>query len=133
MKAREIFNRAVSLIGERDSDGNLSDDIGDYKNNAVDLLNTLISMVWPSECILRNIHTDSFRYVPPNISSLDDEVALHLSLCHGVIPFGLAYLFLLDEDLARANVFYKLFTEAESKLVYRLMKAKRQRITDVYS
>lgn len=132
MKAREIFERTISLIGERDADGNIAEDTGDFRHNAVELINTLLGMVWPSECMIRNIPAESYRYAVPALSSLEDEVPLHLALCHSVLPFGLAYLFLLDEDPIRAKAFYQLFYETESKLVYRFIKAQRQTITDVY-
>lgn len=131
MTARDLLERTLAIINERDSSGAVGD-IGDYEENSIELINTLCDMLWISNRILQESSAFHWQFAPSQLKSLDEEILLHPALCAPVLPFGLAYLLLLEEDRERAERYYVLFRQAETAALNYLSKSKRQPVRDVY-
>ncbi len=132
MTGREVYNKALAIINERDSDGAFNTDTGDYEKNAHELLNLLCSKLWCDDCIVRGIPARDWRYTLEEISSLDEELTLH-SVFMPCLAFGLASLLIHEEDSARADYYYKLFRDSENSIVSAFARATHGSVQDVYS
>lgn len=132
MKVRQAFERAMSLINERDSAGEFHSDVGDFEKNTPELVNSIVTLLWLDECIVRNVPVRDISWSFEPVSSMDDDIPLHEALASSVLPFALASLLVLEEDDKRANYFYSLYRNARDSVVSAFATANRSRIKDVY-
>ena len=132
MTARQVYERALSLINERDGRGEYHSDVKDFEENAPQLINSLITLLLPTQRIIekKGIREEGFDFEA--VSSLDDEVPLHRALSSGVLPFALASLLIIEEDVARADYFYKLFRDSEARVAESYASGSHGSIKNVY-
>ena len=133
MTAREVYNRAIALINERNGGGAYHDDVEDFEKNAPEVMNSIITLLWPSQCIIEKKRLEALSWDFSPIGSMDDEIPLHIALASGPLPFALASFLLLEEDAQRADYFYSLFRKSEENVVKTLSYATHGKIRDVYS
>ncbi len=132
MKARKIYERALALINERDGDGAYHADVRDFEKNAPEVMNSLISLLVCTDAVMKNKRVRESDLDYEGIKALDDEVPLHPALSSGVLPFALASLLVLEEDAERSSYFYKLFRDAEERLLSGFATGKRGPVVSVY-
>lgn len=130
--AQDIFDSAIKKIDEQNEStgATVTADTKPYLVRTVSLLNGLIPEVYP----FSDTYTPSGegkRPVCPLPTELTDELDLDQFLCTAVLPWGLAALFVLDDDKAKADFFWQRFEEmkAEAK---RTLPAETSSIEDVY-
>ncbi len=132
MTARAVYERALSLINERDAKGAYHSDIQDFEENADELINSLVTLLIADESIVTKVPIRELEEKLEKVTSLDSEVPLHISLCSGVLPYLLASVLISEEDSGRADYFYNLFKEAESRVVRGFCSAHHTSVIDVY-
>lgn len=132
MKVRQAFERAMALINERDSGGAYHSDVVDFEKNAPELINSIVTLLWLDECIVRNIPASEIKWDFQPVTSMDDDIPLHDALASGALPFCLASLLVLEEDAARADYFYRLYNNARNAVVNRFATALHGSVKDVY-
>lgn len=132
MKVREAYERALTLINERDSGGEYHDDVMDYEKNAPELVNSIVTLLWLDESIIRKIDVRDMGWDFPPMTTMEDEIPLHQALASGVLPYALASFMLLEEDGARAEYFYKLFSVARAEVTRAFASASHGSIRNVY-
>lgn len=132
MTARQVYNRALSLINERDGVGNFHSDVTDFEKNAPEIINTIITLLLPSECIIRGKKIRDLDTPFETVKALDDTIPLHDALASGVMPFYLAAIMILEEDSTRADYFMTLYRESEDKVVRGYSTACHSSVKSVY-
>lgn len=133
MTAREVYNRAIALINERSGRGAYHEDVEDFEKNAPELINSIITLLWPSQCIIEKRRIDSKSWDFSSLGSLEDEIPLNRALAEGPLPFALAALLILEEDKERSEYFYSMFRASEDKIVKSFSSASHTSVRDVYS
>jgi len=132
MTAREIYQRSLVLLNETGSQGEGQYDTALFEKNAPTLINMLIVMLDELDCFIKNKKVQENQYESQCIETLDDTVFLHPIITENIMPFGLAYLLILEEDSARASVFYKRYREEKEELKNRFRSVKRHTIRNMY-
>ncbi|MBQ7897995.1 MAG: hypothetical protein IJ323_06190 [Clostridia bacterium] len=132
MTARQVYTRALSFINERNGVGAYHTDVSDFEKNAPEIINTIITLLMPSECIIRGKKIRDLDTPFEEIKSLDDTIPLHDALSSGVMPFYLASIMILEEDRERANYFQQLFRESEERVVRLYSSALHTSVKNVY-
>ncbi len=132
MKARQAFDRALALINERDSGGAYHADVVDFEKNAPEIINSIVTLLWLDECIIRKISPRDFSWDFQPIRTLDDEIPLHEALASGVLPYAIASHLIFEEDSGRAEYFYSLFKNTRSEVVAAFASATHGSVVDVY-
>lgn len=132
MTGRCAYESALSLINERDSNGEFHQDTQDYEKNLPILLELCVAQLWYDDCIVRGVSPKNFRYTSEKIKSLDTELPLHEATA-SLLPYLLASLLIHEEDLERAEYYRQLFASAESTLVTSFTSCRHTSIEDVYA
>lgn len=132
MKVRQAYERALALINERDSGGVYHSDTVDFENNAPELVNTAVTLLWLDDCVIREVPVRDISWNFQPVASMDDTVPLHDALASGVLPFILASLLILEEDHARSEYFYGLYTNARSRVMSAFGTARHGSVKNVY-
>ena len=120
MTVQEIYEIALALMNEPDQET--------YRSRVPVLLSSLIGRVWQ--------FSEEHEFGPHSmfspVSALTDTVeGLDRTLMCSVLPYGLAALLYLDEDPARANSWWGIFSE-ELDLCARNRPAAFERIENAY-
>lgn len=132
MTAREVFETALDLINERGEDGLYSPDIKDYEKNVLSYLSILTISLYELDCRIKEVACHFDDDTPPTVTSLDDELSLHFTICRGALPYGLAFMLLLEEEPSRAETFHTLYEKECYRLEKLFTRGKRRRIKEVY-
>ena len=130
MTARDVYNRSLALIHEHNSDGPY--DTLDFQKAAPELINLLCTLLEELDLHIKGQKFHENALTPHTIQSLDDEVLLHPILCSAVLPLGLAFLFLTEENSSLAGIFCKLYESERESLRRRFLKGRRHKITNLY-
>ena len=116
---QDIFEKAITLMGEMSDSGETDwADTQEYKNRALNILNTLRGEVYQ--------YSDTYnsskkkypgkRPVCPPLESLEDEIGIDDTLAQTVLPYGLAAHLLLDENDNMASFFQQRYDELLKRL-----------------
>ena len=132
MTARQVYKRALSLINERDDTGEYHADVNDFELNAPEIINTLITLLLPSQSIIEGKRLSDMDIFFEAVKTLDDTVPLHDALASGVMPFYLASIIILEEDRERSDYFHRLFKESEERVVKAYSTLKHTSVKNVY-
>lgn len=132
MKVRQAYERALALINERDSGGAYHSDVTDFEKNTPELVNSIITLLWLDECILRNISVKKIEWNFEPVKTMDDDIPLHDALSSGALPFALASLLILEEDAQRADYFWRIYNNARAEIVKTFASAWHSTVKDVY-
>ncbi len=122
---RLIFDNAMSLMDNR------GDDIQEYKDRAVGIINQLAGELYPYSDTF-TIPDDGKRPVVGRIRSLSDEVNLDDYCCITVMPYGLAAQLSTTEDPNHASFLQQRYEELRA-LIARGFPMAFEAIEDVYS
>ncbi|MBP3387400.1 MAG: hypothetical protein J6L23_02585 [Clostridia bacterium] len=122
----DIFEAALDIIGERQSDGSAPPDVSFFRSRAVSYINIVLAECAPYQARLCGEVID---FAP--IDSLDDELDIDSRLSLGAMPYGVASLYLLAEGDSRYELFRTIFENMLLK-VMRYGTAKTHSIADVY-
>lgn len=130
---KDIFDKAITLMGEMDDNGKTDyADTKEYKNRALNILNTLRGEVYQYSDTYNDPEAERGRRpVCPVLESLDDKIGIDDVLAQTVLPYGLAAHLLLDENDAMAAFFQQRYEELLKKLGAKI-PASWESITDVY-
>lgn len=126
IKGIDIFEAALDIIGERQSDGDLPTDVGFFQSRAVSYINIVLAECAPYQARLCGELID---FTP--IDSLDDRIDIDVRLAIGAMPYGVASLYLLSEGDERYELFRTIFENMLLK-VMRYGTAKTHNIVNVY-
>lgn len=126
IKGIDIFEAALDIIGERQSDGDLPTDVGFFQSRAVSYINIVLAECAPYQARLCGELID---FTP--INSLDDRIDIDVRLAIGAMPYGVASLYLLSEGDERYELFRTIFENMLLK-VMRYGTAKTHNIVNVY-
>lgn len=132
MTARQVYQRALAFINERDGSGAYHADVSDFELNAPEILNTAITLLLPAQSIIEGKKIRELDISLESIKTLDDEIPLHYALSSGVLPFYLASVIILEEDRERADYFFKLFKESEERVLKGYSNLNHTSIKNVY-
>lgn len=132
MKVRQAYERAMALINERDSGGDYHSDAVDFEKNAPELVNTAVTLLWPDDCVIREVPVRDISWDFKPVASMEDDIPLHDALASGVLPFALASFLVLEEDHARSEYFYGLYTDARSRIVSAFANARHGSVKNIY-
>lgn len=115
----DIFDKAITLMGELSDSGETDwADTEEYKNRALNILNTLRGEVYQYSDTYKTQKRNfpGRRPVCPALESLDDEIGIDDVLAQTVLPYGLAAHLLLDENDNMASFFQQRYEELLRKL-----------------
>ncbi len=132
MTARQVLESALSLMNERGENGEYSADIRDYEKNAVSCLSILAISLHELDCRIKGVVCRFDDITPPEVKSLDDELQLHISICRGVLPYGLAFMLLIEEEPSRSELFRSIYEKECFRLERLYTRAKRRSVKEVY-
>ena len=133
MTGREIYKKALVLINEYADHGEeWRYDTAIMESNAPTLINMIAMMTDELDCTVKGKKYGINDHLPAQIKTLDDELVQHPYITMGVIPYGLAYLLLAEENAARASEFYGLFIRERDALERRFRPTNRHTVTDCY-
>ena len=99
---------------------------------AVQMINVLISELDWLDCMLKKTDPDSDEHSIPVIEKLSDTIELHDLITASLLPLGLGYMFLSEENPVRAAFFYKKYEQQAADLKKRFVRGKRHPVRDVY-
>jgi len=126
LTGNDVFNTALDLCALRNANGSIPADCEDLRQRAVGLLNLLIA---------ENVYLDSLikkqNIVISIIASLSDPIELSPILISVVLPYGLAWLLIQNED-ANTAAFFKAKYESERVRIQSQLKGVIKDITEVY-
>lgn len=125
MKAKNILDLSLDLIGLRNTDGTVPASCDDLKQRAPALLTILATDYKGIDSRATGKKTKI-----QTISSLEDDVALSTELCTTVIAYLLSALLIEDEDQALAATFRHIAENALTRFGH--SKAKVHEIKEVY-
>lgn len=131
MTGRAVYDRALSLINERDSEGAFHGDTADFEKNAPELINLILAQVWADDMCVRGIPPKSWRYAFETVRGLDEELPLHGAVA-SIIPYLAASLLIHEEDMTRSEYYRRMFESARANLLSSFKSARHTSITDVY-
>lgn len=131
MKAREIYESALSLLAEQNTDG-ADYDTDAFEASAPALINLLCVLLDELDLHIKNRKFRDDQSEIRRIETLEDEVPLHPILQRGVMPLGLAFLLIAEENATRANLFFNLYQKEKEALFRRWKRGRRHSITSVY-
>lgn len=132
MKVREVYDRALAMINERDSGGAYHSDTADFEKNTPAILNSFIILLLSDDAMIRGNRVRDISFEVEPVTSMEDKIPLHASLASGVLPFALASFLILEEDKERADYFYRLYLDAKSRVVSSFVTARHRRIKNMY-
>lgn len=130
MKAEEVLESALALMGERVSDPGYESEA--FRENAYGMMTVLLCELDELDCALKRISPEADNRMPPTVSCGEDEVQLHPMLALSVLPCGLCHLLLLEEDPSRAAQFQKRYEAQKAALKKRFDRPVRHGIRNVY-
>lgn len=129
-----IFDYAITLMAEMSDSGETDwSDTQEYKNRALNILNTLRNEVYQYSDTYKTQKKNypGRRPVCPLMESLDDEIGIDDVLAQTVLPYGLAAHLMLDENDNMAQFFQQRYEELLRKLGANI-PGEWESITDVY-
>jgi len=132
MTVRKALEYALDIINRRNEDGEYSMYTGDYEKNALSYINILTVSLYELDCRLKGITCNIDEVTPKSIESLDEEISLHEAICRGVLPYGLAFMMLLEEEPQRAERLHTVYKEECMRLEKMSSACRRRLITEVY-
>ena len=131
MQARKIYEAALDLINQRDEVGGY-ETASDFEKNVPGYLSILTIALYELDCRIKGVPCLIDDTNPPSVESLDDELVLHSAICRGVLPYGLAFMLLLEEEPSRSASFQSMYQSAVYNLERIYTKGTRKSIKDVY-
>ena len=126
MKAIELFDASLNLIGIYSDGEKLPADTEDLKYRAVALINILLAENALLDSGLRKSDLKIMR-----ITNLDEDLICSDVMANSVLPYGLARLLVLGEDDSLSNELYRLYVESREN-ARRFIKANVHPIEEVY-
>jgi|GEM_PF-1488295 len=128
MTGNDIFQAAMSLLGEREAPGGLNEsETADFRAASRDIINIMLFECCDADRLIREAAGEGWSGCVP-ISGLDDTVQADSRLAAGVFPYGLAARLILPEDPARAAYFEQKYNELRASV----RRVRRTAIADVY-
>lgn len=132
MTGRTVYNRALTLLHERGGEGEIQYDTAQFEAAAPTLINVLAVMLDELDLHIKHRAFHEAEYLPKQIVSLDEELSLHPSICMSVLPLGLAFFLVSEENESRAALFFKLYQTEKDALYRRYRTVRRHKIKSVY-
>lgn len=107
MKAIQVFNTAMTLIGYNDINGEISGE-SELKKNAIPKIQMIYQELYRAEG-----HTDEL----PVLLSLNDEIQLFNDTVRDIMPYGVAMLISQGEgDADNQSLMAALYNQKKSRL-----------------
>ena len=125
--AREIYHKSLSILGEDAQDENTLP----YERRAVALINLLLGDLYELDLALKG-ESLPLQGSALQIQSLDDEIGMEENIVFSLLPLGLAFLLLNDEEPGRAALFLQLYQEERDRLRRLSRRGRRHKITRPY-
>lgn len=109
--AQQVFRAAMTLMDELDEvTGNEdTDDTVEYKNRTLPILNILLNLLMPySDSTVHNVNV---RSIGTPITDYVTAIPLDDFIAGSIMPYGLAYHLIIEENPQVANTFLQLYQE----------------------
>lgn len=129
--AQWVFDKAMHLMDEVNESTGATDtsDTKEYKNRTLPILNILrIECATASDTYIQE---PGKRYIPAEITAMNQIIQLDDGICQGVLPYGLAAHLMLDENPDVATFFNQRYVELLEQY-RRAIPAIAEDIEDVY-
>ncbi len=98
MTGRELYRRAVALLGQE------SADVTYYEDIALEAINQLLAdYLWEHNALCHTFGWTDYYISPPELLALDDAIPYAERMVRECFPYGLAALLVADEDHEEYN------------------------------
>lgn len=130
--AQEVFEAAMGLMDEINETTGSADtaDTAEYKRRTLFILNVLRGELYPYSDTYEADDAGS-RPISAVIEDFDSAIALDDYICQTLLPYGLAYHLLLDENQSTAMVFKQRYETLKMQLAQGLPQQSED-IIDLY-
>lgn len=132
MKVKKALELALDIINQRNEDGEYASYTADYEKNVLSYVNILTISLYELDCRIKGITCNIDEATPRCVESLEDDMVLHETICRGILPYGLAFMLLLEEEPQRAERYHVLYKEECARLEKMSAAVRRRPITEVY-
>ena len=132
MTGRAVYFKALSLLNERAADGETQYDTASFEAAAPEMINVLSVMLDDLDLHVKHREFHEANDEPRQISSLDETIYLHPVICASVLPLGLAFFLIAEENSNRASLFFNLYRTEKEALYRKYRSTKRHKIRSVY-
>lgn len=112
MTGKEIYDLAAELLACKNADGSDNADCNDYVSRAPGLINILLAETLWLDRLLRQDKS----VMPVYIRSVDDAVRCNGVLARSVLPYGLAALLAMEEDVQMYDRLHSRYREEISRI-----------------
>lgn len=129
--AQQVFRAAMTLMDELDevTGEEDTDDTVEYKNRTLPILNILLNLLYPYSTNI--IHAANTRPLGTPIADFVTAIDLDDFLAGSIMPYGLAYHLIIEENPQVANTFLQLYQE-QLREYAAYQHAVTEDITDLY-
>lgn len=109
MTGKELYRRAVALLGQE------SKDVTYYEDIALEAINQLLAdYLWEHNAMCYALGQTAYYPVSPELLELEEEIPYNERLVRECFPYGLAALLVADEDREEYN---RLMDALEERIV----------------
>lgn len=132
---QDVFDMAIHLMdAQNESTGaTRTTDTNEYALRTPNILNTLLDEVYPYSDTYPDL-SDGTKTRPSlvSVTSLDDYLDLDYYICRSVLPYGLAWLLLTEENPQQSNLFCQTYLKNLNTAKSRLPSSGIESVEDVY-
>ena len=121
---QSVYNSALALLGE--PAGNEG-----YAARAVSCINLLLAELSEFDSMLSGEAADLSAAVP-RITAFADVLPLEDALAAALMPVGLAWLLLNEEETERADLFYRIYRRSKEEMRASRRRGRRHSIRSIY-
>lgn len=131
LTAQQVFEASMYFL-DNQSDAGIADasDNAEYKYRAPSVLNMLIAQLYPYSDTYPTL-TAGTRPTAAKITAMTDTIPLDDVLASSVLPLGLAFMLVLNEDKVLASNLKAMYDEALAHVMNKV-PTESEAITDVY-
>lgn len=129
--AQQVFDASMYFL-DNQSDAGIADvsDNAEYKYRTPTVLNMLVAQLYPYSDTYPAL-TSGTRPTAAKINNMTDAIPLDDVLASSVLPLGLAFMLVLNEDKVLASNLKAMYDEALAHVMNKVPTAS-EAITDVY-
>lgn len=110
MTGRELYARAVALLGQNEQD------VEYYEEIALELINQLLAdYLWEHNALCYAAGRGDYYPCAPELLELEDEIPYEERMVRECFPYGLAAMLVADEDREEYN---RMMDALEKRMAY---------------
>ncbi len=132
MTGKDVYYKALSLLNEHEAPGEAQYDTESFERAAPEMINVLTVMLDDLDLHVKHRSFHEATDEPKQIHSLSEPIYLHPAICASVLPLGLAFFLIAEENSARASLFFKLYQSEKEALYRKYRTVRRHKIRSVF-